>query len=68
MSSGTALTASNFVEFLQNYVADAKRELTALETVKLPTGPAKETGSITSNGAVVTSAERRTSTGRSSLF
>ncbi len=43
-------------------------ELTAPETVKLPTGPAKETGSITSNGAVVTSAEKRMSTGRSSPF
>ena len=56
------------MDFPQNCVADAGRGLTAPETVKLRTGPAKETDSVTSTGAVVTNVVRRTSTGRSSPF
>jgi len=50
----TAPTASNFVDFLPNYVVAARRELSVPKSVKEPTGPAKETGSVTSTGAVVT--------------
>ena len=66
-SSGTVPTASNFADLLLSYVVDARRGLTAPENVKLRTGRAKETDSVTSTGAVVTNAAKRTSTGRSSL-
>ena len=64
----TAPTASKFVDFPPNYVVAARRELSVPKSVKEPTGLAKETGSVTSTGAVVTNVEKRTSTGRSSLF
>jgi len=64
---GTVPIVSNFVEPL-NYVVDARKELTALKSVKELTGPSKETDSVTSTGAVVTSVEKRTSIGRSSPF
>ena len=67
-SSGTVPTASNFADLLLSYVVDARRGLTAPENAKSRTGRAKETDSvITSTGAVVTNAVKRTSTGRSSL-
>ena len=50
------------------YVEGARRGLTAPKNVKPRIGPSKETGSVTSFGAVVTSVVKRTSTGRSSPF
>ena len=64
----TAPTASNFVDFLPNYVVAARRELSVPKSVKEPTGQTKETDSVTSTGAVVTNVVKRTSTGRSSPF
>jgi len=64
----TALTASIFVGYPSNYVVVARKGPTAPKSVKEPTGPSRETGSVTSAGAVVTNVEKRTSTGRSSPF
>ena len=57
-----------FVDFPPNCVVVARRGLTAPKSVKEPIGQSKETGSVTSTGAVVTNMEKRTSTGRSSQF
>ena len=65
---GTAPTVSIFVDFPPKYVVGARGGLTAPKSVKSRTGPAKETDSVTSTGAVVTSVVRRTSTGRSFPF
>jgi len=64
--SGTAPTASIFVDFPPNCVVGARRGLTALKSAKGPTGLLRETVSVTSTGADVTSVVKRTSTGRSS--
>jgi len=64
----TVPTAFNSVDYQPSYVVDARRGPTAPKSVKEPTGPEKETGRGTSTGAVFTSAEKRTSTGRSSPF
>jgi len=68
VSPGIAPTVYKFVDRPSNYVVVAKRGLTALKTVKSRTDPSRETGSVTSTGAVVTNVEKRTSTGRSSPF
>ena len=68
MSSGTAPTASMFVDYPSNYVAVARRGLTAPKSAKEPTGLSRETGSVTSTGAGATSAEKRTSIGKSYPF
>ena len=64
----TAPTVSRFVDFPLNYAVIAGRGPIALKNVKSLTGLSKETDSVTSTGAVVTSMEKRTSTGRSSPF
>ena len=68
VSLGTAPTVSMFVDCPPNCVVVARRELTVPENVKPRTGHVKETDSVTSTGAGVTSTEKRTSTGRSSPF
>ena len=67
-ASGTVRTASIFVNPQPNYVVDARRGPTAQKNVKPRTGPEKVTARDISTGVVVTSAEKRTSTGRSSPF
>ena len=62
----TAPTAFMFVQFPPNFVVDARRGPIVLENVRYPTGLAVDLARVTSNGAVVTSVEKRTSTGRSS--
>ena len=65
---GTVPTSSMFADQPLNYVAVTRRELTAPKSVKKPTGPSRETDSVTSTGAGVTNVEKRTMTGRSSPF
>ena len=66
VSLGTAPIASIFVEYPPNCVVVARRGPTVPKCVKLPTGPRKETDSVTPIGADAMSTAKRTSTGRSS--
>jgi len=66
--SDTAPTASIFLDFQPRYVMGARRGLAARMNVNKLTGPAKETDSFMSTGAVVTSVEKRTLTGRTDPF
>ena len=68
VSPGTVPTASMFVDYPPKYVVDARRGPTAQKNVKPRTGSEKVTARDISTGVVVTSAEKRTSTGRSSPF
>ena len=65
---GTAPIVSKSVNFQPSYVVAVIREFSTPKNAKLRTGHAKEMGSVTSTGAVVTSTEKRTSTGKSSPF
>lgn len=60
----TAPPAFNFVDQQSKYAAVARRELTALRSVKKPTGKSVEPVRVTITGAAVTSTAKRTSIGR----